>query len=234
MLILAALARIALSKRNLLFIGIFLLGTAFCVYASWKSQGKDHTTLLAWTYSISFVVALILRMIFLVRIPSGSVIVISEKYVTHAFDSATWLWRKEYAEYVSSKDGKVISYGKSAFSTTIETRGDHPLCCKIDVFRKEDKKSLILLTKLLVSHRERWFNPFEGLAEYLSYEFVEENRDELNKLFNPADAEQQERYLRLLERFLASRIGTEKFLFIGCFSHFTLVGNKCETAKHLP
>lgn len=219
------------NKRGVLHLAMFLIATILLAY--WIFTIKDE---LYWwyavlfTYPIAFVVAGTLRLLFLVRIPKESFILF-HGHATHVFEKSTWVWRKQYKEYLFGGKAMLVSYAVEWGKVNVEVNGDPAIVCGITICRRPTKDAFLMLQKLLSAHDQLGEPSLEELVQFMGCEFVKRKRVELDKLYNPADKTQQEAYCDLLVEFLEEFAGEGDFLYISAASRFDLLSRLNATGK---
>jgi hypothetical protein len=212
------------TKRNLLFLIVFTAATAFLIYGLHHFAYEGRILTLVMTYIVTFLVASILRAILLTYIPAESLMLV-HGHITHIFENGTWLWRKQYKEYLFGKNGELASYRYEAHKIGVEINGDPPILCIVGITRYANKDAFMAMRKLIDSYFEQlgYSKSYNDLIKFLAYEFVKEKRVELGRLDNPADWTQQKKYTQLLWEFLEGKTGSREILGVNLYSGFELL-----------
>lgn len=213
------------NKFAVLYFSMFFIANITVVYLVRYNNTKINDCLLFiifFVYLVTFTTAVLMQKILLVKIPEKSVILVNG-HMTHSWEKPAWIWRTQYKEYMFGGKAELVSYAAECEVVCIDINNDVNLNCGIWLVRQGTKKDLIEWKKFLNRQDGLRSKSLKEFAEYFGYEFVQDQRIPLDKLYNPADKFQQEEYRDSLKTFLCDYLEGGEFLSIGCGSEFNLI-----------
>jgi hypothetical protein len=154
-------------------------------------------------------------------IPAKTFMVDPEKNAIHRFEKETWMRRSDYFFFTADGKYPIISYAQDSCHEEIQADiivNAQPLRIRrfeyvLILVREESVEKTIALRKLIQSTNmdqcKKDKPSLRDLGIYLAYEFKEKMASELSELYNPADADQQDKFRDILTRFIAEFCGND-------------------------